>query len=141
MIATIQAAHRQAEIQFWAEDEARLGLQPILRRVWTPRGERPIAPVAPKYQWLYVYNFVHPRSGQTEWILMPTVNTAVMNLVLVEFARLRRSRPRQADRAVVGPSRLAPRQRPRRAGQSARGSAAGLYAGVAAGRTAVAVAQ
>lgn len=55
--------------------------------MWTPRGERPIAPVAPKYQWLYVYSFVHPRGGQTEWMLMPAVNTAGMNVVLAEFAR------------------------------------------------------
>ena len=31
-------------------DEHRLGLQPILRRVWTPIGEQPIAGVKTQYK-------------------------------------------------------------------------------------------
>ena len=38
----LQAKYPQAEIELWCEDEHRLGLQPILRRVWTPIGEQPI---------------------------------------------------------------------------------------------------
>lgn len=32
-----------AEVELWAEDEARLGLKPVMRRVWAPVGERPVA--------------------------------------------------------------------------------------------------
>jgi hypothetical protein len=48
------------EIVIWAEDEARLGLQPIVRRVWAPIGERPSAHHCRRYQWVYTYGFVHP---------------------------------------------------------------------------------
>jgi hypothetical protein len=39
----LEEAHPEAEVQLWAEDEARLGLKPLIRRVWAPVGERPIA--------------------------------------------------------------------------------------------------
>jgi len=34
-----------------------------------------------------VYGFVRPSTGQTYWLILPTVNTAAMNLALAEFAR------------------------------------------------------
>jgi hypothetical protein len=40
----LKEAHPEAEeVELWAEDEARLGLKPVIRRVWAPVGERPIA--------------------------------------------------------------------------------------------------
>ncbi|MBD2580401.1 hypothetical protein H6G50_22325, partial [Oscillatoria sp. FACHB-1406] len=33
----------EAEIDVWFFDEHRVGLKPILRKVWSPVGERPIA--------------------------------------------------------------------------------------------------
>lgn len=68
-------------------DEHRVGLKPILQRVWAPRGERPIAPVRPRYEWLYVYAFRHPRTGRNWWLLLPTVNVQTFNLALREFAK------------------------------------------------------
>ena len=52
----LQALYPNAEIEVWAEDEQRLGLQPILRRIWTPIGEQPIANVKIQYKWVW-----HPR--------------------------------------------------------------------------------
>ena len=37
---------------------------------------------------MYVYGFVHPPSGQSEWWLLGGVNTPAMSAVLAEFARL-----------------------------------------------------
>ena len=68
-------------------DEHRLGLKPLLRRVWRRKGHRGVVPVQPRYEWLYLYAFVRPRTGQTYWLLLPTVSTAAMNLALAEFAR------------------------------------------------------
>ena len=82
----MSAAHPTAHLTIWAEDEHRLGLLPVLRRVWAPRGQRPIAWVRRRYQWLYVYAFVRPTTGQSWWGLVPTVNTEAMNLVLAAFA-------------------------------------------------------
>lgn len=71
----------------WAEDEARLGLKPITRRVWAVKGRRPDAFGRTKYQWLYVYGFVHPASGRSLELLLPSANTDWMAAALAEFGR------------------------------------------------------
>ena len=75
------------QVEIWSQDEARLGLQPILRRMWSPKGKRPIAKQTRKYQWIYAYSFVHPLTGKSFWLTLPTVNTALMNLALKEFSQ------------------------------------------------------
>lgn len=79
--------HPTATITLWAQDEHRLGLLPVRRRVWAPKGQRPIARVARHYEWLYVYGFVRPATGQSWWCLLPRVNTVAMGLALAAFAR------------------------------------------------------
>ena len=59
----MQAEHPGAIVEVWSFDEHRLGLKPILRRVWAPIGQRPIASVYPRYEWLYLYGFVHPAAA------------------------------------------------------------------------------
>lgn len=78
--------HTDKKIEIWAQDEARLGLQPIIRRTWSPRGKRFIAVQTRKFQWVYVYAFVHPLTGKSFWLILPTVNTALMNMALKEFS-------------------------------------------------------
>ena len=79
--------HPQATITLWAEDEHRLGLLPVVRRVWAPKGQRPRAAVRRTYTWLYVYGFVRPRTGHSWWCLLPTVTVPAMTLALATFAR------------------------------------------------------
>ena len=67
-------------------DEHRIGLKPILRRVWAPKGATVKAPVAQRYEWMYVFAFVHPQSGRTSWLLLPTVSVEVFSLALAAFA-------------------------------------------------------
>lgn len=86
-LSQLQAKYPEAEIELWSEDEHRLGLQPILRRVWTPKGEQPIATVKIQYQWLWLYGFVHPESGENYWWILPYTNTELFNRVLADFAR------------------------------------------------------
>lgn len=74
-------------MELWAEDEHRLGLKPILRLVWAPKGQRPVVPVRPRYQWLYVVAFVCPQSGETSFWLVPALTTAVFQLLLHAFAQ------------------------------------------------------
>lgn len=83
---TIHAAHPEASLTVWAMDEHRLGLLPVSRRIWAKRGQRPVAWVRRRYQWLYVYGFVRPTTGQTWWGLLPTVNAAAMSAALAAFA-------------------------------------------------------
>jgi hypothetical protein len=68
-------------------DEHRLGLKPILRKVWAKRGQRPVAVVQHRYEWLYLYGFVCPSSGQNQWLILPRVSTAWFNQALQEFAQ------------------------------------------------------
>lgn len=76
-----------AGVELWAQDEARIGLVPIVRRVWAKRGERPLAQGRRRYEWVYVYAFVHPSTGRVEWLLLPTVNTELFEIALHQFAR------------------------------------------------------
>ena len=64
-----------------------MGLKPILRKVWSKIGERPRATVHHRYEWLYVYGFVKPKTGETLWYLIPRVNTNWLNLVYQNFVR------------------------------------------------------
>ncbi|MFT3972095.1 MAG: hypothetical protein QM699_01130 [Amaricoccus sp.] len=52
-------------VELWATDEHRLGLKPVRRRIWAPKGERPVALGHHRFEWLYVTAFVAPESGET----------------------------------------------------------------------------
>lgn len=73
-------------VEVWAEDEARLGLKPITRRVWWPKGDRPRSCGQTKYEWLYVYGFARPATGQTYTMILPRVNAERMAEALRAFA-------------------------------------------------------
>jgi hypothetical protein len=83
----VKQAHPTATVTLWAQDEHRLGLLPVIRRVWAPRGQRPTAQVERHYEWLYVYGFVRPSSGQSWWCLLPRVTTEAFAVALAAFAR------------------------------------------------------
>ena len=86
-VEQIKQAHPDKEVEVWAEDEARLGLQPVIRRMWAPKGDRPKAINCRKYEWLYAYAFVRPEDGTTHWLLLPTVTIECMNIALKTFAQ------------------------------------------------------
>ena len=84
----LEEAHPEAEVQLWAEDEARLGLKPLIRRVWAPVGERPIALGSTEgLEWTYLYGFVCPQSGELYWLILPTVNVELFSMAVGEFAK------------------------------------------------------
>lgn len=83
----------QARWEVWGQDEARVGLKPVLRRVWARRGQRPVALQKPRYQWLYIYGFVRPVTGETCLLLMPGVSVEEFELALEYFAEARRVGP------------------------------------------------
>ncbi|MFC6667760.1 IS630 family transposase [Deinococcus radiopugnans] len=67
-------------------DEHRIGLQPITRPVWTPTGHPATRPVEPRYEWLYLYAFVCPESGASQFWLVPEVTKRAYQLVVAAFA-------------------------------------------------------
>ncbi len=79
-------------------DEHRVGLKPILRRVWALCGQRPLIAVQQRYEWLYVYGFVQPASGRSFWLLMPSVSTSLFSTALRHFAEfIRKTTHAQVD--------------------------------------------
>jgi DDE superfamily endonuclease len=70
----------------WAEDEARLGLRPVTRRVWWLKGCRPLSCGRTQYEWLYVYGFARPRTGDTFTLILPRVQVERMAEALAAFA-------------------------------------------------------
>ena len=82
-----RTAHPQGHVEVWAFDEHRLGLKPLTRRVWAPKGRRPLARGRHRFQWLYLYGFVRPASGQVVWFLFNTVNVEAFQATLEAFAR------------------------------------------------------
>ena len=69
MVAEEQAKHPQRPVEVFATDEHRIGLKPVIRRVWAPIGERPVAAGHHRFEWLYVTVFVAPGTGETVWYL------------------------------------------------------------------------
>jgi DDE superfamily endonuclease len=80
--------HREEEpgrqVEVWAFDEHRLGLKPVLRRQWAPRG--PVAVGRHRYEWLYLDGFVHPSTGEVVWFVCNTVDAVLLGAVLAAFA-------------------------------------------------------
>lgn len=64
-----------------------IGLKPVIRRIWACKGHRPVIRVQQRYEWLYVYGFVHPESGASQWLLLPSVNVEVFSIALAHFAQ------------------------------------------------------
>ena len=65
-----------------AEDEGRFGRVSIPRRAWAPPGIRPRAPRQIVREYTYVYAAVAPAEGKMAALILPTANTAMMQLFL-----------------------------------------------------------
>ena len=87
MVTEEAAKHPDKPVEVWATDEHRLGLKPILRRVWAPKGQRPIALGHHRYKWLYVTAFVQPTSGEVFWYISNGVSKPFFAGLLALFAR------------------------------------------------------
>ena len=52
-------------------DEARLGQQGTLTRVWAKAGSRPAAVRQTRYEWVYLYAAVEPATGESAALVGP----------------------------------------------------------------------
>lgn len=82
----LRRANPGKAVEVWAQDEARPGIEPIAGRVWAPKGRRPRSCGRTRYQWLYLFGFVRPKTGQTFGVLLPRVKAEQMSESLAEFA-------------------------------------------------------
>ncbi|HEX8450507.1 MAG TPA: IS630 family transposase [Longimicrobium sp.] len=74
-------------VELWWQDEARIGQQGTLTRVWAERGSRPAAPKDCLYAWAYRFGAVCPARGTGAGLVLPYPNTRAMNLHLAEISR------------------------------------------------------
>ena len=70
----------------WCEDEARLGLEPVVRRVWALKGTRPTSNGRHQFESVFVYGFAHPKSGRSRFLILPKANAECMGQALADFA-------------------------------------------------------
>ncbi len=70
----------------WAEDEARLGLKPVPRRVRWLKGHRPKPGGRTRGERLYVYGFARPAAGQAFTVVLPRVRAGQVADARAAFA-------------------------------------------------------
>jgi hypothetical protein len=81
------AKHPDKVIEVFASDEHRIGLKPIVRRIWAPVGDRPRASGDHRFEWLYVTAFVQPSSGEVFWYIANGVSKPFFEKLLATFAQ------------------------------------------------------
>ncbi len=74
-------------MEIWFQDEARVGQQGTLTRIWAKRGTRPRAPRDTRYKWSYIFGAACPGRGTAAGLILPYVNTGAMELHLAEIAK------------------------------------------------------
>jgi transposase len=85
-IEAIAEAYPDKEVRIYFEDEARFGTQGTITRVWAAKGSRPRAVRQNGRAWLYVLMAVCVSTGATSALIMPELNTEVLNLFLEQFS-------------------------------------------------------
>jgi transposase len=85
-IDAIAAGHPGQDVRVYFEDEARFGTQGTITRVWARKGSRPRAVRQNGREWLYVLMAVCAATGTASALIMPELNTAVVNLFLEQFS-------------------------------------------------------
>jgi transposase len=83
----VRGAHPGKRVEVWQQDEARIGQQGTLTRVWGERGSRPSAVRQTEYEWAYLFAAVNPMTGASSALIAPTVNTQYMNKHLAFISR------------------------------------------------------
>lgn len=68
-------------------DEHRIGLKPILRRMWGRRGERLVAKILPGYEWLYIYAFACPETGESRFWICSHLTKEMYSDVICHFRK------------------------------------------------------
>lgn len=73
-------------MQIWSEDEARFGLQPIIKKRWSKIGTRPASEVNRQYEWTWSYGAVEMATGESFFLILPNLQASSVELFLREFA-------------------------------------------------------
>ncbi len=83
----VKRENPHSEVGLWSEDEARFGLQPIIKKRWAKRGSRPVAEVNPQYEWTWSYGAVEMATGNSFFLMLPNLQAVSVEIFLREFAK------------------------------------------------------
>jgi transposase len=83
----VKDRHPGKRVEVWQQDEARIGQQGTLTRVWGETNSRPTAVRQTEYEWAYLFAAVNPLTGASSALIAPTVNTQYMNKHLQFISR------------------------------------------------------
>jgi hypothetical protein len=78
---------RGRPVEIWFQDEARVGQQGTLTRVWARRGTRPRAPRDRRYAWAYLFGAGCPERAVGAGLVLPYAGPAATGLHLAEIGR------------------------------------------------------
>ena len=87
MTAALPATAEGKPVEVWFQDEARVGQQGTLTRVWAKRGTRPRALRDRRYTWAWLFGAVCPERGTGAAVVLPHVNVGAMDAHLAEISR------------------------------------------------------
>ncbi len=87
LIQAIAEAYPDQEVGDYFEDEARMGQQGTLCRVWARTGSRPRGVRQNQYGYLYVLTAICAATGMASGLISPVLNVGVINVFLEQFAR------------------------------------------------------
>jgi hypothetical protein len=106
-VLKIKKENPSSDVEVWSMDEPRRGLKPVLRREWVDEFSNATAVVNWRFQWLWLYGFVHPSSGETYGWILPFVNSQLFERVLADFALHSESKLEKKNGFSSGWSRMA----------------------------------
>ena len=86
------------QVRIWVADEHRYGLIPVVRRCWSLRGLRPVAPYQTKYEWSYLYSALEvDGENAAEFFCLPGVSLEMSHLFLAHLS----AQDPQAEHVVI----------------------------------------
>lgn len=73
--------------EVWFQDEARVGQQGTLTRIWARKGTRPRGPRDRRYKWVYIFGAVCLARSTTTALVLPQANASMLSLHLAEIGK------------------------------------------------------
>lgn len=74
-------------VEIWFQDEARVGQQGTLTRVWAEKGTRPRLVRQQQFEYAYIFGAVCPKTGESVGMVLPSSNTEAMNIHLSHISK------------------------------------------------------
>ena len=74
-------------IDIWFQDEARVGQQGTLSRIWAMKGSRPRLKRQLQYNYSYIFGAICPQNKKAVGLILPLANTEAMQMHIDEISK------------------------------------------------------